>query len=562
MKNFKPNTVLKIKYWLLSLLFILPVVTLYFSHYLMSGNGIKATGFIADDMVYYMANAREHFDSGAFQISYGNPFSPFYETPRIYFQPMTIMLGSALYLTKTDPGFIFLVFGVFSAMICVRIAIGLYQEIFRDISGYNFLGLTFFFWGGGLLSITGILFGIKNGFVLNNSFLFDPVNGWWFLNFGRNLIFPTESFYHAIFLGNILLIFKKKYKYSLLLCLFLSISHPFTGIEHILILLSWSWIEYYFLRNRLIPGYFFPCCIALFLYHIGFYGILNLFPEHRQLALQWSLPWTISAENIIPAYCLVGGLTIWRIRSLNHAREFFTDIKNRFFMVWFIVAFTLANHEFFIDPVQPVHFTRGYIWIPLFLMGLKTLVDLFSYIKIKTGKIFRIIIISVIFFVFISDNSIWIATQFTNSYTGNKKLGLYIADEQTDILDWINKNDFQNYIVLCQDPHLSYFLTCYTSLRTWHSSHRFNTPYEKLRLEQLNALFNNGTFIKAWQYMELLVIFKRNTTGITANGEPEWLQKHNGIKIYQNPGYLVYKIPPVKADKSFIKNKIIDSLYP
>jgi hypothetical protein len=36
-------------------------------------------------------------------------------------------------------------------------------------------------------------------------------------------------------------------------------------------------------------------------------------------------------------------------------------------------SFFFANHELFIDPVQPIPFTRGYIWTSLFLLVIPSL---------------------------------------------------------------------------------------------------------------------------------------------------------------------------------------------
>jgi hypothetical protein len=49
--------------------------------------GEVPTGFIGYEMPYYLANAREHFDSG-FGLTYRNPYDSA-DAPRIYFQPYT-----------------------------------------------------------------------------------------------------------------------------------------------------------------------------------------------------------------------------------------------------------------------------------------------------------------------------------------------------------------------------------------------------------------------------------------------------------------------------------------
>ena len=538
-KNSEP------RHWIVSLLLIQPVLLLYFAHFFLFNNNINIvpTGFIHPDMPYYMANAREHFDNGSFQITYGNPSSPYYETPAIYFQPMSVFLGILLSSLKSDPGLLFMVFGFLSALICSRVGLAFYQEVIADRSWQSRLGLIVFFYGGGLLVIAGLLFSIIKGAGTNGIFHFDPFDGWWFLNFGRNLIFPTEAFYHSLFLGNILLLIRKKFAASLLVSFILTISHPFTGIENIVILLAWSFLEKYFLQNNNIPKYFFPCCVVIAAYHFIYYFLfLNLFQEHRQLVSQWSLAWELKASNILLAYCLVGGLALWRIRNMDSAIEFFSDIRNRLFTVWFIVVFILANHEFFIDPVQPIHFARGYIWISLFMMGRKTLFDLFNFFKKKLNKTIQISILTVLFCVFISDNVTWVVTQVMNNYSDHSKLGIYMTHYQREILTWINKN-YKNHVVLSQDLALSYYIPCYTSLRTWHS-HVYNTPYVSMRKQQLIELFRYGKFYEYWQSINLLIIFQDKLAQKVLKKEPDWLVNNNGVLVYKNSRYVIYRISP------------------
>ena len=53
--------------------------------------GQIATAFIAYDLPYYVANARQHFENG-FHLFYNNPYAS-YGSPDIYFQPHLFLLG-------------------------------------------------------------------------------------------------------------------------------------------------------------------------------------------------------------------------------------------------------------------------------------------------------------------------------------------------------------------------------------------------------------------------------------------------------------------------------------
>jgi hypothetical protein len=67
------------RYWLWAAALASPVFWPYLSHWLRQTEDLRATGFLQVDMPSYMAHAREYFDAGG--LTYGNPSSPFYDTP-------------------------------------------------------------------------------------------------------------------------------------------------------------------------------------------------------------------------------------------------------------------------------------------------------------------------------------------------------------------------------------------------------------------------------------------------------------------------------------------------
>src|SRR5919204_5656343 len=112
--------------WVASLLLFLPFYYPVLTHFLYPPDGMLPTGFIQPDIASYLANAREHFDDGSFRLFYGIPFSPFYSTPRIYFQPQILTLALLMHFTGVDPATLFLLFGVVFGVICCRLALALF----------------------------------------------------------------------------------------------------------------------------------------------------------------------------------------------------------------------------------------------------------------------------------------------------------------------------------------------------------------------------------------------------------------------------------------------------
>ena len=413
----------EVKLWLVSLILFAPALLPYASHFTFQLPGRLPTGFVDYDLPYYMANAREHFDSGRFHFFYSNPYDPNYASPAIYVQPMTLALGTVMHLTGLAPNVVFLIFELLAGWVCARVAVALYAEVVGLDGWARRLGLA------------GLLLGrrpdgARRDPVLaghsrapsgsSSSSTLSTAGG--ASTSGATSSIRTEALYHALFFGCILSVLRRKYWYATVLALLLSWSHPFSGVELLLILVSWSAFELFFVQSGAVPIGFFGALLTLLVLHFGYYvGYLRRFPEHRALMETWSLPWLLQASNFVPAYALVGALAAWSFRRLELARTFFANARNRLFLVWFLVAFALANHEFAIKPIQPLHFTRGYIWTPLFLMGSTALVGLFTTLRSRGGPVLRSLAIGSVVAVLLLDNAVWFGSFSWEGLTGDRE---------------------------------------------------------------------------------------------------------------------------------------------
>lgn len=483
--------------WIASVVLVLPAAWPYVLHYLHAG-GDMATGFIQVDMATYMGHAREYFDGGG--LTYGNPSSPSYDTPRVYFQPWTLLLGIVWRLTGLDPGTVFVAFGLVAAVACTRVAIGLYQRVvgLRGVPGW--LGLVAFVWGGGLLFVASVAYNAATGDFSASVLRFDPDEGWWFLNLGRNFVYPSEAFVHTLFLGTILAIYLKRFALALVLAAVASASHPFTGVQLLLVLTTWAIGEKFLVRGGHLRSSFVAVCSGLLALHLGYHmGFLSRFPEHRSLMEHWAQPWAYGLENIAPAYALVGALAAWRMRRLELARRVLDSPENRLLLVWFAVSLALANHELVMEPTQPLHFTRGYVWMPLFLLGAPVLVSVLARLWSSRRRTRGVIATGAVVALFTLDNAVWFAKL-------DPPFGLYMTGDEVQLMDWLDRGDNRGHVVLASSEFVGYLATVHTPLRAWHS-HHYNTPFSHDRIQESQEFFREGTFHPGWRELDLLVIY-------------------------------------------------------
>ncbi|MDH3699676.1 MAG: hypothetical protein OEU46_00060 [Alphaproteobacteria bacterium] len=530
--------------WLLCLFLVLPIIYSYVLHFAAVPDGHRGTGFLQYDQPYYMANAREHFDGGKFSFLYGLPFSNDPSTPRIYVQILSLFLGMLHQLTNLDPGYIYFAFGLIAALVCARIAIALYDDVIGRDKAAQQIGLICFFWGGGLFAIAGVLYAVLIQRV--QIFAFDPQNGYWFLNFGRNLFYPTEAFYHAVFFGTVLMCFRRRYGLAAIGLAVMAISHPFTGLQLLLIVGAWTALERIILRTYDPPRFLLFVAIILSLLHVGYYlGVLNISSEHRSLQQQWSLAWILDIKAILLAYALVGGLIVVRFLWRDRFALPWSNRQDRFFIVWFVVSLVLANHDLLIEPRQPIHFTRGYIWIPLFFLGAPVLVHGIQHVLDSRTAILSKLAVAAGLLLFLSDNAAWFAGHGYRTLVRDAPLGITLSDEMSRVLAIMNAQKFRGSLIISEDAQIGYLATVYTPLRSWRS-HKYNTPFKKQRDQELNRFFASGIEAPQWRDQPILLLRTKGEHFEDLN----WLENFGFLPIFDGASYSMYARPGQRSQKN------------
>jgi hypothetical protein len=487
--------------------------------------GEVPTGFVQLDMPYYMANAREHFDQG-FQLTYGNPYAS-YVTPAIYSQPQTLLLA-LMERTGLGPGLTFNIFGLAALLFATFVGVRFYNAYVGLETPAKKLGLVCFFWGGGLLIAAGVAKCVLTGqFHFGTLMRFDRDNGWWMLNFGRNLVYPTEAYYHGIMLLSLLLLIRRRFVGSLAMAALLSWSHPFTGLSLALTLVCYSALELA-LRSRAVKPSMLAGSSLIVLCHVAYYLVfLNRFADHRALQNQWTLDWLYRPATFLPALALVGlfaALRMWRRAGL---KQVMGNPQTRLVLVWFIVVFGLSQHNLIMKPMQPIHFTHGNDWIALFILGAPALIALFERLLSIPAPRLRTFALALVLAVSMLDNSVWL---IGNAFPSPIRNWIALTQDQKSVLDWLSKNSAPPVMVVCPDPILSYLVSTYTSVRSWYG-HPYNTPWYEQRRSEVNQAFEQERFLPEWSRMHVLYISDRRA---------DWRPPGHEVGLFQNDTFTVW----------------------
>jgi hypothetical protein len=486
-------------------------------------SGLVPTAFFQYDLPCYVANGRQHFAQGL-QTTYGNPYAS-YGSPAIYFEPHIFLLG-VLQWMGLSPDVAQVAFHLAAVAFATIVAAKLYEEwVGWDTLGQK-LGLIIFFWGGGVLSLAGAAFGFFSHEKLLRAFLFfDAGDGWWMFNFGRNLVYPTEAYYHGLFLASILLLIRKRFVAALIASAVLSASHPFSGLSLALILVLYSALELKLRSGAASWTLLFGSC-AITIVHLAYYTIfLNRFADHRAVEAQWKLDWPYLFWTFTPALYLVAIFAFGRLTRWKNLVAMLAKPRNRLCLVWFAVICGLTHHDLIIQPRQPIHFAHGYDWIALFLLGAPAIVSALDKLLAIRPRLAMVLALSAFLGVFLSDNLLWFAT-FADASLQWQAIAL--THDQKGALDWLAGHASGAAYVASSDQRINYLTPTYTNVRAWRG-HNFNTPDVALRESQLRAAFSAGQPIPTPNPVYYIPLRNQN-----------WEPPAGASRVYSNESYDVW----------------------
>jgi hypothetical protein len=480
-------------------------------------NPETATGFFHYELPYYVANGRSAFERGN-GIFYPNPYDPSAAAPSIYAHWLPWIFGAFTAVLGFDPGDVILLFTFVASIIFAWATreLVLYR-IKSPASGDAAFLLAM--WGGGLLAIVGTGFCIASGTTWFDSVLrFDPGNGLWFLNWGRNSLFPTEAVYHTLAVLCWLSEIRDKKIAANMWLVLLATTHPWSGLELLLTINLWRGIQFLQRRDRSSLQSLVFSCLALLVF-LGYYKVwLPTFPQHAELQSVWELNWSVASTSALLAYLpmLIPAAILVRRRFKLQS----LDRTEQFLLCALCVATGLAFHDRLIKPVQPIHFTRGYVWMPLFLLALPLLVDWWNKAWMRRGGLTLVAVF--IAAMLVADNAVFSIVHWHRQSI--RAEGFYMDRHERSLCLALHQSPrTATKTILSDSEALNYLLPAYANVRPW-LGHHFNTPAWPKRNEIREACFEGHTVHPQLVPNDVDLLVVRRTSDVTA------LQNNSGWK--------------------------------
>lgn len=448
--------------------------------------------FILYDIPQYIAQGREIFERGS-GLFYPNPFDGDPSSPIIYFHLLNLLLGFLVKYVGLDPPNALRFCGIIGGLLLGRLTYSLIVLVSPN-SNRNWLYFLIAMWGGGLFALAGsAAYGLYLSFP--NSFSdyasygqysnLDPLNGLWFLNWGRNLILSTESVFHCLSAALWISIISRRYNMALCFLAVIVATHPWTAVQMGSIIVVWIFVEFLIFKNKEIPRSFIAGAFVILGVFYGYYfWYLNLFPQHVEIREFYKIKVILDNKATILGYIpvfLLATIAVWK----NRLRLTYSD---RFLIIAFIVSFILAHHDRIpiVRPVLPIHFARGYIWMPLILLGLPSLeralngVQHWSKGKCSYGTLSAIVLV-----MFSLDNFAFIHRYSTKPAYPPPYYGLVVEDNLKVLFRQVNEANLHGK-VLATNEIAGYVSASYTEfipfLGHWH--HTPGYPARHAQLEE------------------------------------------------------------------------------
>lgn len=355
-------------------------------------------GFVQVDQPVYYACAREYFENGNGIIA-ANPYSNLLTSTRIYSHLYFILAGWMWRLTGLSFGAIDGIVRMIGAPLMLVFAgqiVRIYVGRGRTVAPLIALALL----GGGLawfyalMAFVAGLISEWNGpggpdlfkpsglvhLYISNFSATEYGYGGWHLSVFRNVFYSTEVFYHVLCFACLMSFLRTRYALGCVFLFLTAWAHPFTGALLCAIVTAWLVIEWFYQRERVRAA--LAAVLAIDALFLSYYNVFLRFnEEHRSVIDQLqSYSATLSLNKLLPAYGLILPLALMGIMP-TFAQRAWRHSKFRFLYTWLLVVAFLNFHDKllpFVRPMQPLHFSHGYLYLPMAILAIRVLQDQYA----------------------------------------------------------------------------------------------------------------------------------------------------------------------------------------
>lgn len=535
----RPSTRHELRAWLWSAVGVAPYLLVYLFHALPGDDhppGWEPTGFVQSDQHTYVAHGRAVFAHGN-GVSGPNPYEADPNAPDIYFHWINWILGVGVGVLDLGPGRFYMGFGIVSAVVLGRLTMALVEQ--AGAGPYRVPLTLLALWGGGIAVLMAWAddHGARWSSPSGDPLRFEPTGGWWMPAWGRNVVYTTEAFYHSLMAGTWLLALRRRWGPCLVALAILASTHPFTGTQALAIFLGWSILVELGPPEGRGPAWFaigvIGLAILFFGYHLAF---LPRHLPHRELQERWALDWSERPMQTLATYAPVGALALARL-ARDRGR---IGREAGFFWTCALASFALSHHHWVIPPRQPLHFTHGYVWMPLFLLGVPLLRDVLDWAR---GEPAHWVVLGAAGALACLDNAVWLA----NAPHSQEVRGSWLPPGARPALRAIERLGLRG-VLACPDAGVAAMVGVYSDVLPLYAHMGYTSDYFDRRRE-VSAWLERGERGPSIDRIDILLV--RDEGPLPEEVRRGWdrVYRGGGWSVYCAPGASTGGSPDARGDR-------------
>ncbi|MBI1785885.1 hypothetical protein HYR69_12140 [Candidatus Sumerlaeota bacterium] len=314
----------------------------------------------------------------------------------------------------------------------------------------------------GLMDYLGVLFNVEIHY------------RWWFLNIFRNIYFPLEVFYHFLFFSMAVCLLTRRYAAALVFYAMGLSSTPFIAIQMTSVLLPALFLDLWRWRADQARTFFAAACVLFGLF-ISYYKIfLYQFPAARSLQTQHQGTATdpLYLSDMVLGYGPFLFIPIVSIFHRSFIRRQWRSRHRRVLIIWIAASLFLTQNSRILPwGLQPRHFEKGYLYLPLVLWSFQYLEFVLRprFANWRDLSMRSLAVASIAVSLLLPDTFLFALTQYEFTPTDND---LVYSKDHDEVL-----RHFKNYRgrVLLQDALLSKIMAAETNCPTYWGD-MFTTP--------------------------------------------------------------------------------------
>lgn len=286
-----------------------------------------------------------------------------------------------------------------------------------------------------------------------------------------------------------------------------------------------AWLGWLALRERTPAAWRRVALVAGIGAAFGAYYFVFLpgFPAHRALTAVWSNAHEVSLFSILLEVGPWVAVAAWRL----HRRRGQASDAERFWIVALAVTFLLMQHDWFMSPRQPAHFSRGYLWLPAWFLALPQLQEWSQRFAARGPRVAGLAL-ALGGTLIAADNAAFLTRDL---HVGEQER-IQLSRPQREILTWMDEAELRG-VLLSYDPRLNYLAPAYSGVRPY-VGHLNNTPEIRTRWSEVAAWQQAGKTGPWFDRVDYLLIDRRNPPAYNWSG---WRELH------RNDDYLIFGRP-------------------